>query len=128
MNPIVCFDIDGVIAAGTVSEVYSDEAGWAYERCTPIKKTIALIWELHNQGVTIILHTARLKSDRKKTEEWLFEHGVCYDELLMGKPFAHVYVDDKNFPTEFDPNAEGTRSSLLQRLKSFCPEFYSKLK
>jgi uncharacterized HAD superfamily protein len=128
MTPIVCFDIDGVLATGTEADVYSDKAGWAYEKCTPLKKVILLVWDLRNQGVTVILHTARPKRDRKKTEQWLFENGVVYDELVMDKPFAHVYVDDRNFPTAFDPAAEGTRSALLQRLRDICYEGSKNLK
>ena len=128
MTPIVCFDIDGVIATGTAAEVYSDEAGWAYERCQAIKSTVKLIWDLHNQGVHIILYTARLNADKKKTEEWLFEQGVVYDELIVGKPFAHVYIDDRNFPAPFDPHSEGIRSALISRLKELCPEGCKSLK
>ena len=128
MTPIVCFDIDGVIADGTAAEVYSDAAGWAYEKCIPIKSVISLIWDLHNQGVTIILHTARPKKDRKKTEKWLFDYGVTYDELVMDKPFAHMYVDDRNFPVAFDPSADGVRSAVLQRLQSMCYEGSKNLK
>jgi hypothetical protein len=118
MDKIVCFDIDGVIANGTTEDVYSDKAGWAYEKCTPERKVISILWELHNQGVYIILHTARLSCDKEKTVKWLFDHGVVYDELVMNKPFAHVYVDDKNFPLKFDPDAPLNRIALLKTLES----------
>ncbi|MNG12378.1 hypothetical protein D3C84_959880 [compost metagenome] len=29
------------------------------------------------------------------TEIWLSEHGVRYDELVFGKIYADVYLDDK---------------------------------
>jgi uncharacterized HAD superfamily protein len=121
MTPIICFDIDGVIASGTLSEIYSDEAGWAYEKCTPIKSTISIIWELRQRGACIILHTARLRADRDKTEKWLFDNGVSYDELVMGKPYAHMYIDDKNFPVPFDPSSAGIRSKLIEFMDDFLP-------
>jgi uncharacterized HAD superfamily protein len=114
---IVCFDLDGVIATGTTEEVYSDKAGWAYEKCEPLQKTIDLIWELRNESVHIIIHTARPVSDTKKTISWLDKHGVAYDELVMGKPYAHVYVDDRNFPVPFDPHAVGIRTALISQLE-----------
>lgn len=118
MTPIICFDIDGVIADGTEAEVYSDKAGWAYDKCIPIRKVISVIWELRNKGAYIILHTARLHSDKEKTIKWLEEHNVGYDELIMGKPYAHLYIDDRNFPIQFDPEAPLNRINLLKALES----------
>jgi uncharacterized HAD superfamily protein len=118
MTPIICFDIDGVIAEGTIDEVYSDAAGWAYEKCTPVKSTINIIWELRNKGAYIILNTARPKRDYTKTVEWLFKHGVVYDELIMDKPYAHLYIDDKNFPVRFDPHSAQNRLSILKAVEN----------
>jgi hypothetical protein len=115
--PIICFDLDGVIATGTIQDVYSDSAGWAYENCDPIQAVIDIMWELHNKGVHVIIHTARPVSDTTKTISWLDKHGVAYDELIMGKPYAHVYVDDRNFPSPFDPYAIGIRAALLTQLE-----------
>lgn len=34
--------------------------------------------------------------------EWLERHAVEYDELIFGKPYADLYVDDKGMtPEEF---------------------------
>jgi histidinol phosphatase-like enzyme len=33
MKKTLVLDLDGVIATGTTEEVYSDEAGWAFEKC-----------------------------------------------------------------------------------------------
>jgi hypothetical protein len=114
---IICFDLDGVIAEGTIRDVYSDSAGWAYEKCTPIQSTIDIMWEFHNQGIHVIIHTARPTCDLKKTMEWLDLYGVVYDELIMNKPYAHVYVDDRNFPVPYDPYAVGVRAALARQLE-----------
>lgn len=116
-TPIICFDLDGVIATGTVQEVYSTEAGWAYEKCTPIQSTIDLMWDFHNKGIHVIIHTARPTRDLRKTTEWLDKHGVAYDELIMNKPYAHVYVDDRSFPVPYDPHSVGIKASLLKQLE-----------
>lgn len=93
----VVFDVDGVLAGGTQSEVYSTKAGWAYEKCIPIPTGIDLLRELKARGYRIVLHTARWESDREKTARWMADNGVEYDELIMGKPSAEMYIDDKGY-------------------------------
>lgn len=110
----ICFDIDGVIAAGTEETVYSDEAGWAYEKCTPIRSTIETIRILRGEGHQIILMTARYESDLEVTKEWLSTHGVPYDRLIMGKPNADLYIDDKNYPRPYNPNDLCHYSRILE--------------
>ncbi len=99
----ICFDMDGVIADGTVERVYSDAAGWAYGNCTPIKSTIRAMCELQAQGVEIYIHTARWEEDRPVTERWLVDHKVPFDAVSFGKPHADLYVDDKNYPLGYVP-------------------------
>jgi len=107
--PTIVCDIDGVIADGSIEEVYSDEAGWAYEKCKPIKSMIDILVSLKKGGIRIILFTARLERDREITEKWLNEHKVPYDELKMNKPFGHIYIDDRGiYP--FNPSDERWRS------------------
>jgi len=99
--------MDGVIAKGTVEEVYSDEAGWAYGKCTPIAHTIRTMRELRARDVELYIHTARWEEDREITEWWLTEHEVPYDEISFGKPHADLYIDDKNYPKPYIPLALG---------------------
>lgn len=51
--------------------------------------------ELRKAGYRIIIHTARSWSELAITEEWLYEHGIVYDQLVMGKPVADILVDDR---------------------------------
>lgn len=94
-KPIIVCDIDGVIATGTAADVYSDEAGWAFDKCKPIEAGIKFLEEMRWQGCAIILHTSRWGDDRAITILWLAQHGVPYDELVMDKPLGDLYVDDK---------------------------------
>lgn len=103
----VCFDLDGVIAHGTVEDVYSDEAGWAYEHCEAIRSTIQTMHCLRRDGVEIYIHTARWEEDRPKTIDWLQKHNVPYDNISFGKPHADLYIDDKNYPVGFEPEMAG---------------------
>jgi len=85
-----CFDIDGTICSNTDG---------AYENAKPFTERIVKLNELFEQGHKIVLFTARgsttgidwsvLTADQMKG--W----GVKYHELLLGKPYADVYVDDK---------------------------------
>lgn len=117
MRPRVCFDIDQVLATGSIDEVYSDEAGWAFDKCTPIHSTVELIDELSKRGVEIWLHTARFEEDREKTERWLEEHDIAYDGLTLGKPQADLYVDDKNYPVPFLVGDKGHLERMLWQIE-----------
>jgi carbamoyl-phosphate synthase large subunit len=87
-NKIFCIDIDGTLCT----------EGMEYEKAQPIQKVIDKINYLYDNN-TIILFTARgyhsgvnWKSfTAKQLETW----GVKYHQLLMGKPYADYYIDNK---------------------------------
>lgn len=92
-----CFDIDGTICTQEKN----------YEEAKPFSKRIETINSLHDAG-----HFIRFFSSRgsvsgidwfEKTERQLESWGVKYHELLLGKPHADIYVDDKAcFSEDFD--------------------------
>ncbi len=87
---IYCFDIDDTICK---------TIGTNYKEAKPIKKRIAKINYLFNEGHTIKLFTARGSESgidwREATEIQLKRWGVKYTELIFGKPAADFYIDDK---------------------------------
>jgi len=87
---VYCFDIDGVICTNTEGE---------YLAAKPCYDVIAEVNRLHSEGNTILLYTARGATTgiewREATERQLAEWNVRYHTLFMGKPTAHVYIDDK---------------------------------
>lgn len=98
----ICIDIDGVICEiKQPHETYAD--------VKPIKNVAEKISALRKNGHYIILCTARhmktcngnvaLVTSRigKITLDWLEKHGIEYDEIQFGKPYAHVYIDDNAF-------------------------------
>jgi hypothetical protein len=97
MAKVLVFDIDGVIATGTKEQVYSDHAGWAFERCTLVPGILTTLLYFRNKGYKIVLNTARWAQDLEKTDKWLRENEVPFDELRMEKPAAMLYVDDKAY-------------------------------
>lgn len=80
-------DIDGVIC----------EEGPTFERslAAPVAGARQDIEHLADSGYRIILHTARSWSEYAVTEQWLHDHGIYYDALVMGKPVADIVVDDR---------------------------------
>ena len=102
-----CVDIDGTICTPT--------KGRDYESATPYKSRIETLNKLYDEGNYIIYFTARAMgrfSDERypiaaaKASEVLFEltqkqlkeWGVKYHELIMGKPHADMFIDDKAWP------------------------------
>jgi capsule biosynthesis phosphatase len=98
----ICFDIDN-----TLFEYRSP--GESYAQCRPIEPMIRFLTQLHAQGHTIILHTARgMKTHKSNLGEVIRAHAldtitrledynVPYHELYFGKPHADLYIDDRAF-------------------------------
>lgn len=97
MQKTIVFDIDGIIAHGTKEQVYSNEAGWAFEKCHLVPGVLKVINHFRLKGYRIVLNTSRWKQDLKKTTAWLQNNEVYFDELHMEKPFSMMYVDDKAY-------------------------------
>lgn len=94
---IYCFDIDNTIFK---------TQGTDYPNSQPDYRIIFKINKLYEDGNIIKLFTARgSKSgiDWRKLTEWQLKMwGVAYHELIMGKPVADFFVDDKAMkPEEF---------------------------
>jgi capsule biosynthesis phosphatase len=78
-----------------------------YENSQPKMEVIAGMRELKQKGWTIILNTARgmgrsngnIESVRQEVieeiEKFCTKYDVPYDTIMIGKPWAAYYVDDK---------------------------------
>jgi capsule biosynthesis phosphatase len=98
----ICFDLDNTLV--TPPSIPRD-----YTTVEPIPHMIALVQRLKREGHTIIIHTARkmlthghnlgaaMASVGKLTFETLDRFDIPYDELLFGKPYADLYIDDKAY-------------------------------
>jgi capsule biosynthesis phosphatase len=115
----IVFDLDGVICElKKPSESYSE--------VSPKKKVIQKMRNLKDQGHYLIIHTGRhmrtcngdvakvIEKIGKITEDWLEKWNVPYDELVFGKPYADIYIDDLG--VEFS-----TSEKLGERLESIQP-------
>lgn len=88
---IYCIDIDGVLCNNLPEADYKNR--------TPYRHRIDKVNELYDQGHTIKIFTGRGSKSginwRDFTERQLKSWGVKYHELIMGKPYADFFVDDK---------------------------------
>lgn len=84
-------DIDGIIATST--------EGLDYTKSLPIKENIAFFNHLYDINHIIVYFTARGSETgidwKPFTESQLIDWGVKYHKLLLGKPSADYYIDDK---------------------------------
>src|SRR5882762_5564365 len=85
-----CFDLDGTLCTNTEGE---------YEAARPLPWAIERVNALKRGGHRIVIFTARGTTTgidwRPRTERQLADWGVKYDELILGKPYGDVYIDDK---------------------------------
>lgn len=119
-------DIDDTIC---FSEKKPGTDKFDYVNSTPVARVIQKIVQLKEDGHRIILFTARgmrtyagdvdeiNKNVRPVLEDWLFRHGVPYDELQVGKPWGPnvYYVDDKALsPADFVSNSIGEYQAFTE--------------
>lgn len=86
-----CFDLDGTLCKDTHGD---------YHQAEPFPEMVAEVNRLKAAGHNILIFTARGSATgidwRQVTEEQLAMWGVLHDRLILGKPPADVYVDDKS--------------------------------
>ncbi len=98
----ICIDLDGVIC----QLKKGDEK---YEELMPVEGAVSKIQSLKDAGNYIIIYTARRMKTHKAnvakvtadigkiTLDWLETHNVPYNEVMFGKPWADIYIDDNAF-------------------------------
>lgn len=91
-----CIDVDGTICTTTTNQ--------EYYKAEPKQALINKINQLYHQGHRIKIFTARGMASggmfEEITRQQLNDWGVKYHELIMGKPAADYYVDDKGITPE----------------------------
>ncbi len=91
---VYCFDIDGTICTNTDGD---------YEKAEPFAEAINKVNSLYQQGHKIVFYTARgyttgidwTDFTAKQLKSW----NVQYHDLVLGKPYADIYIDDKAINT-----------------------------
>jgi trehalose-6-phosphatase len=93
-----CFDLDGTLCSITENQ--------EYYKAVPYNEMINIVNKLYNEGNSIKIYTARGmlngKDFKKLTKNQVNEWGIKYHQLIMNKPSADLYIDDKGCtPNEF---------------------------
>lgn len=99
---VIVFDIDETILTTKNRD---------YANSKPIKSVVEKIKNLKNLGWRVVLHTSRgmgrsnniddvAKEVEKEIKYSLKKHQIPYDELILGKTWAALYVDDKAMTPE----------------------------
>ena len=101
MKKVYCFDIDGTLCSQVTGN---------YEDAVPFPARIESLNRLKAAGHVIKIFTSRGAVSgidwSVSTEKQLAKWGLHYDELIMGKPHADIYIDDKAVhPDDFDWNS-----------------------
>lgn len=102
---MICVDVDDTICQTTNRD---------YANSVPIEPMVARLREARALGYHIVLHTARGQgrsngswqnvADEVRSEVTAFceRYAIPFDALVLGKPWARWYVDDKAIrPDEF---------------------------
>ena len=109
MSKRYCVDIDGTICTPTV--------GRDYHKAEPWQDRIKVLNKLYDEGNYIIYFTARAMGRFSKhphsiasvkaeaalfelTQKQLKDWGCKYHELIMGKPHADYFIDDKGINSD----------------------------
>lgn len=70
-----------------------------YEKALPLPNRISYVNRLYDHGNEITIFTARGSETGidwfELTERQLKTWGVKFNKLILGKPFAHHYIDDR---------------------------------
>lgn len=102
---IIAVDLDETLCTG--SKPYSHLGIGKYRYCVPIRENIEKVNKLHDKGHTIIVYTSRgmgtLGGDLgviyntlyEPTKQDLVKWGVKFDQLIFGKIYFDILVDDK---------------------------------
>lgn len=84
---IYMFDMDGTIC--------TEEKTFSRALAKPLEGAVKTINALYEAGNHIIIFSARGWIEYEVTKDWLDRYGVKYHQLILGKPFADIYVDDR---------------------------------
>lgn len=86
-NKTIAIDIDGTIC--------TEERTFERSLALPLKHAVEALRLLRENNNTIVLYTARGWEQYRMTKAWLDDHGFVYDQIIMGKPIADIWIDDR---------------------------------
>jgi len=94
----IAIDLDGTISEESYEDYIKLGAKKYVKSRKPFAGVVATINELYSKQVKIIFYTARDENLRSLTEQWLKKHNIQHHQLLMNRPKADIYLNDRAFP------------------------------
>ena len=86
-SKVIFVDVDGTIC--------TEEKTFDRPLATVFRGAVERINRWHEDGHIIVFWTARGWEQYRITEKWLKDQGFRYHQLLMGKPIADIFIDDR---------------------------------
>jgi len=80
-------DLDGTIC--------SEEKTYSRSMATPKPGAKETLQNLKKKGHTIIIYSARSWNEYEMTIQWLEDHQIHYDQVILGKPIGDYWIDDR---------------------------------
>lgn len=87
IKKVVFVDLDGTIC--------SEEKTFERPLATPLPGAREALQRMRREGHTIIIWTARGWEQYRVSKDWLDRYEIPYDQILMGKPIASIFIDDR---------------------------------
>lgn len=87
----LALDFDGVVHDPT-------QIKKGYKLGVPVEGAFEALWQLHNEGAIIVIHSIWANTDQKRQamSEWLRYFKMPYDFITNEKPDCDFYIDDKS--------------------------------
>ncbi len=86
-SKVIFIDIDGTVC--------TEEKTFERPLAKPLPGAKETIDRWYDEGNTIIFWTSRGWEQYRITKDWLDRNGFRYHQLIMGKPIASVFIDDR---------------------------------
>lgn len=108
----VVFDFDGVI--------HSYKSGWKGDTIIhdpPVPGIREEIHRIRESGYEVVVVSSRCRSEsgRASVTDYMMDNCIEFDAIVMEKPPAIVYVDDRALRFDGDP------AGLLEQIQAFVP-------
>ena len=84
---VLMIDLDGVIS--------SEERTFERSLARPLPGAVDAMRRLRAKGHRLVVYSGRSWAELAMTEDWLRRYKVPYDSILLGKPVADMWVDDR---------------------------------
>lgn len=84
---VIFVDLDGTLC--------SEEKTFERPLARPLPGARDALNRIYDSGHTVVIWTARGWEQYRITKDWLDRHGFKYHQIIMGKPIAAVFIDDR---------------------------------